>query len=52
MKLPNKDALDAKRPIPFYFITTHDPDELTYEKFYEDLSDMKKKGYGGIGCIS
>lgn len=46
-KLP-KNVLDAHRPIPFYFITTHDPSELTYEKFLEDLSDMKKKGYGGI----
>ena len=26
-----------KRPIPFYYITTHDPEELTYEKFYDDL---------------
>ncbi|MBR5543636.1 MAG: hypothetical protein IKU65_06035 [Oscillospiraceae bacterium] len=37
-----------KRPIPFYYITTHDPEELTYEKFYADLSDMKEKGYGGV----
>ena len=36
------------RPIPFYFITTTDPKELTYEKFYESLSDMKAKGFGGV----
>ena len=48
MRYISEEALNAKRPIPFYFITTHDPEELTYEKFYEDLSDMKKKGYGGI----
>jgi len=36
------------RPIPFYFITSHDPAELTYERFYADLSRMKAQGYGGI----
>lgn len=46
-KLP-ESIIDSHRPIPFYFITTHDLTELTYEKFYEDLSDMKNKGYGGI----
>lgn len=40
--------IDDHRPIPFYFITTHDLSEPTYEKFYEELSDMKAKGYGGI----
>ncbi|MBO5306278.1 MAG: hypothetical protein J6B12_05890, partial [Clostridia bacterium] len=43
-----KHIIDDHRPIPFYFITTHKLSELTYEKFYEDLSDMKAKGYGGI----
>ncbi|MBO4978781.1 MAG: hypothetical protein J6D16_00070 [Clostridia bacterium] len=43
-----KEWIDAHRPIPFYFITTHELSELTYEKFYEDLSDMKAKGYGSI----
>lgn len=40
--------INDHRPIPFYYITTRDLSELTYEKFYEDLSDMKAKGYGGI----
>ncbi|MBE6662335.1 MAG: hypothetical protein E7606_03520 [Ruminococcaceae bacterium] len=48
MSQPPKAWIDAHRPIPFYFITTHELSELTYEKFYEDLSDMKAKGYGGI----
>ena len=43
-----EEELAKKRPIPFYYITTHDEKELTYEKFYEDLSDMKQKGYGGV----
>lgn len=48
MKQISEQDLAKKRPIPFYYITTHDPEELTYEKFYEDLSDMKEKGYGGV----
>lgn len=40
--------IDKYRPIPFYFITTHNPDELTYEKAYESLSHLKEKGFGGI----
>ncbi len=48
MKQIDEKELAKKRPIPFYYITTHDPAELTYEKFYEDLSDMKEKGYGGV----
>jgi len=44
----SEDNLFPYRPIPFYFITTTDPKELTYEKFYDNLSDMKKKGFGGV----
>ncbi len=46
-KIPESEIF-KKRPFPFYYITTNDPKELTYEKFYADLSDMKEKGYGGI----
>lgn len=35
------------RPIPFYFITTSDMNELTYEKAYESLSILKERGFGG-----
>lgn len=48
MEYIDPKELDLKRPAPFYFITTRDENELTYEKFYEDLSYMKKEGYGGI----
>lgn len=44
----DEKELSRFRPLPFYYITTHDPSELTYERFYADLSDMKSKGYGGI----
>ena len=47
MNITEKD-LHNYRPIPFYFITTTDKNELTYEKFYESLSDMKQKGFGGV----
>lgn len=35
------------KPIPFYFITTSDMNELTYEKAYESLSTLKARGFGG-----
>ena len=44
----SENQLFPYRPIPFYYITTHDMAELTYKKFYADLSDMKAKGYGGV----
>lgn len=48
MKNIPESEIFKKRPFPFYYITTNDPKDLTYEKFYADLSDMKEKGYGGI----
>ena len=36
------------RPKPFYFITTKDPNELTVEKFKENLTHVKEIGFGGI----
>ena len=35
------------RPIPFYFLTTSDEKELTYEKAYESLKTLKDRGFGG-----
>ncbi len=35
------------KPIPFYFITTNDMNELTYEKAYESLQTLKARGFGG-----
>ena len=35
------------RPIPFYFLTTSDEKELSYEKAYESLSTLKARGFGG-----
>ena len=35
------------RPIPFYFLTTSDESELTYEKAYESLKTLKDRGFGG-----
>lgn len=48
MREPAEQQLFPYRPIPFYYITTRDMSQLTYEKFYESLSDMKSKGYGGV----
>jgi len=45
---PTERDLKDYRPIPFYFITTDDPNELTYEKAYDSLSRMKADGFGGI----
>ncbi len=38
----------AHRPKPFYFITTNDPEALSYEAMYDALSAMKEEGFGGI----
>ena len=35
------------KPIPFYFITTSDEAELTYEKAIESLKTLKDRGFGG-----
>ena len=35
------------RPIPFYFLTTSDEKELTYEKAYDSLKVLKDRGFGG-----
>ncbi len=48
MKYPSEEKLKAYRPRPFYFITTQDPAELTYEAAYEELSKMKAIGMGGF----
>lgn len=46
--IPTEQDLAKYRPVPFYFITTRDPEELTYEKAYESLSRLKSEGFGGI----
>ena len=40
MKTIPEAELTAYCPVPFYYITTHDPAELTYDAFYADLKDM------------
>ena len=49
MKYPlSEKEINAFRPVPFYFITTNDPDELTVDAFCESLSHLKEEGFGGI----
>ena len=43
-----EEEIDASRPVPFYFITTTDPEELTYEAFHASLQKLKAEGFGGI----
>ena len=38
----------AHRPKPFYFITTNDPAELTYEAMTASLTALRDEGFGGI----
>lgn len=45
---PTKKELQKFRPKPFYFITTTDKDELSYDSVYQSLSRMKEEGFGGI----
>lgn len=35
------------KPIPFYFLTTSDEKELTYEKAFASLKTLKERGFGG-----
>ena len=44
----SEKEIDACRPVPFYFITTTDPEELTYEAFLTSLHQLKEEGFGGI----
>lgn len=46
-KLSEKEIFPY-RPKPFYFITTSDENELSYESMIERLTDLKNKGFGGI----
>lgn len=36
------------RPKPFYFITTTDKEELSYDAMYKALFELKQNGFGGI----
>lgn len=45
---PNNKQIDQNRPLPFYFITTTNPDELSYEAAMEALTELKNQGFGGI----
>ena len=45
---PDEKDLKRFRPIPFYFITTTNPEELSYESAYDALSQLKEQGFGGI----
>ena len=45
---PNSKQIDLNRPLPFYFITTTNPDELSYEAAIEALTELKNQGFGGI----
>lgn len=45
---PNEAQIRPFRPIPFYFVTSHKPEEVSYEAAYEQLSSLKENGFGGI----
>ena len=45
---PTQEQLRTYRPIPFYFITTTDPEELSYEAALASLAQLKADGFGGI----
>ena len=44
----NENQIKNFRPIPFYFITTTDPNELSYEAVRESMMTLKEEGFGGI----
>ena len=45
---PTKKELQKFRPKPFYFITTTDKNELSFETVYASLERLKEEGFGGI----
>ncbi len=45
---PTQEQLRPYRPIPFYFITTTDPAELSFEAARVSLAQLKADGFGGI----
>lgn len=45
---PTEKELQKFRPKPFYFITTTDEEELSYESVYSSLEGVKEEGFGGI----
>lgn len=45
---PTEKQIDSNRPIPFYFITTTNPEELTYKAALKELTEVKNQGFGGI----
>lgn len=45
---PSEKQLNLNRPLPFYFITTTDPNELSYEAALSSLKEVKEQGFGGI----
>ncbi|MBQ7651647.1 MAG: hypothetical protein IJS15_11855 [Victivallales bacterium] len=41
-------SLDEFRPVPFYFITTQDPEDFAGDKIPAAMRRVKEAGYGGI----
>lgn len=49
MKYPiNEKDIFPYRPEPFYFITTSDKEDLSYDAMYKSLQDLKQNGFGEI----
>ena len=49
MKYPlSEEQIFHFRPKPFFFITTNKREELTYDRLYASLKDLKETGFGGI----
>ena len=46
--LPEEQNIKKFRPIPFYFITTRDAEELSFDSIYVSLQNLKEQGFGGI----
>ncbi len=46
--MPSENDLKSFRPIPFYFITTTEEKDLSYEAVYASLKQLKDDGFGGL----
>lgn len=46
--IPTDRQIDLNRPLPFYFITTTNPDDLSFDAALKELTNVKEQGFGGI----
>lgn len=44
----SEEKINPFRPKPFLFVTTHDKNDLSFEKWKKSLENLKESGFGGF----